>query len=288
MTRHSTKRYLFPEDNRLHRDMEYLWGLDIYTIDPRHERSKLEIRSSMQVPFRGGGSWTLIPTEDTLVAMRALQEHNITVPISERQSFLTEFSAPEYEYIFVPLNTDVDFYVIRPGQDAQQFSAPYADFPRVTSSANPFFVAFASRLKMRPSHVSATYRTVFARLTMHWHTSAVPQDFLLSSYPETLISESEDESEPDTLLFDPETVATPIDEERSWSVPDKETRVYEWVQKDAKRPRMDATLSTPPPPTPQRDRKKKFDNTVRGGPRWPVESKRGKRSPHVPLVTALS
>ncbi|KAF7371019.1 hypothetical protein MSAN_00736100 [Mycena sanguinolenta] len=283
-----TKKFLFPKDDRLHRDMEYMWGLDAYTIDPTHERSILEIRSSMQVPFADGGNWALVPTEETLVAMRALQVHNTTVPISERKSFLTEFAAPEYEYIFVPLRTNVTFFIMRPGRDAQQFSAPYADFPRVTSSANPFFATFDSRLKIPQSLFSETWNMVFGRLTMHWYPGVIPKEFFHPPcYPETLISESEDESEPDTPPVDPETIVTPI-EEGSWPVPGKKTRVCEWVRKDAKRPRMDTTLCSPPPPTPQKDRKKKFYDTVRAGPRWPVESKRGKGSPHVLLVTALS
>jgi hypothetical protein len=35
------------------------------------------------------GGWTLIPTEETLAAMEALQDHNITAPVSQRKSFLT-------------------------------------------------------------------------------------------------------------------------------------------------------------------------------------------------------
>ncbi|KAJ6485681.1 hypothetical protein C8R45DRAFT_930780 [Mycena sanguinolenta] len=275
-----TEKNLCPQDSCL--------GLDACTIEPTHKRSILEVRSSMQVPFPdgGAGSWTLIPTEETLVAMQALQLHNITVPVFQRKSFLAEFSAREYEYIFVPLYTSVDFFILRPGQEAQQLSAPYTDFPRVTSSANPFFVTFDSRLKIQRFHVSKPYHESLGHLRMHWHASPLPEDFLRGD-PETVIYESDDESEPDALFFDPETVATPIEEERPWSGPGK-NRVCEWVQRDAKRPRMDATLSIPPPPIPQSDRKKKFYNTMRAGPRWPVESKRGKRSPHVPLVTALS
>ncbi|KAJ7906051.1 hypothetical protein B0H13DRAFT_2333921 [Mycena leptocephala] len=137
-----TTKFLFPKDVRLHRHMEYLWGLEIYTIDPTHERSILHTRKSMG----GIRTWTLAPTEETLATMNALQTHNFTEPLSERKSFLTEFSAPEYEYIFVPLYTEDDFFVLEPGRVPQRFSFPYTNFPRVTSSANPFFVAFYIRL----------------------------------------------------------------------------------------------------------------------------------------------
>ncbi|KAJ6485670.1 hypothetical protein C8R45DRAFT_930769 [Mycena sanguinolenta] len=113
---------------------------------------------------------------------------------------------------------------------------------------------------------------------MHWHAGVIPKEFFHPPcYPVTLISESEDESEsePDALLFDAETVATPIDEERPWPVPGKKSRVCEWVQKDAKRPRMDATLSTPTPFIPQKDRKKKFYNTGRSSVARRVEAGEG-------------
>ncbi|KAJ7666249.1 hypothetical protein DFH06DRAFT_1186342 [Mycena polygramma] len=146
-----TPRFLFPaHDVRL---MEYLWGLEIHTIDPTHERSVLYIRKSTETPFRNGinGSWFLIPTEETLGAMRLLQERNITVPISERTSFLDEFAAQEYEYIFIPDDTDIDFLVLEAESAPQRFSAPYTDFPQVTSSANPFFVTFHARPRNVPS-----------------------------------------------------------------------------------------------------------------------------------------
>ncbi|KAJ7240304.1 hypothetical protein B0H12DRAFT_1326455, partial [Mycena haematopus] len=119
-----TAKFLFSKDNAyLHRDLEYLWGLEIYTMDPTHERSILHIRKSMGPSPSGGSRWTLVPTEETLMAMRALQVHNFTVPVSERRSFLTEFSAPEYQYIFVPLHSDVDFFVLQPGGAPRRFSA---------------------------------------------------------------------------------------------------------------------------------------------------------------------
>ncbi|KAJ7719750.1 hypothetical protein B0H14DRAFT_625112 [Mycena olivaceomarginata] len=80
------------------------------------------------------------PNEETLAAMLALQKYNITAPVSKRKSFLTEFSATEYEYIIVPLSTELDFFILQPGEAPRRFSSPYTGLPRVTSSAHPFFV----------------------------------------------------------------------------------------------------------------------------------------------------
>src|ERR1700761_3362609 len=101
--------------------MEYIWGLNIHTFNPTHERSilhsasisfdenpqfnnneSLEVRKSMVTPFpTGKGSWTLIPTEETLLAMDALQKHNIYAPIYARKSFL----AVSYRYLPFPFVT---------------------------------------------------------------------------------------------------------------------------------------------------------------------------------------
>ncbi|KAJ7240313.1 hypothetical protein B0H12DRAFT_1134868 [Mycena haematopus] len=122
-------------------------------MDPTHERSILHIRKSMGPSPSGGSRWTLVPTEETLVAMSELQE----------------FSATEYEYTFVPLRTNVDFFILQPGEAPRRFSSPYTDFPRVTSSANPFFVAFDARPKIRAFIVSRSERwhRIFGALTMH-------------------------------------------------------------------------------------------------------------------------
>ncbi|KAJ7601241.1 hypothetical protein C8J56DRAFT_912570 [Mycena floridula] len=110
-----TEKFLFTTAADLQRNLEYLWGLEIYTIDAKHERSIVQIRKSMQKLVSGDwGDWTLVPTEQTLSAMASLQDFNTSCPISERKSFLTEFSAPEYEYIFVPLSSDAEFFVLQP------------------------------------------------------------------------------------------------------------------------------------------------------------------------------
>ncbi|KAJ7666222.1 hypothetical protein DFH06DRAFT_269893 [Mycena polygramma] len=176
--------------------MEHLpWGLDIRTIDPTHKHSIVKFPRSMAT-FSTGCGWTLVPTEETLAAMDALQVHN---PISERKSFLTEFSARKYEYIFVPLYTEVDFFVLEPGHAPQRFSAPYTDFPLVTSSANPFFVTFYSRPKILRIHepASNTWHRHFGDIKIHWSPFPLPKDFLRSCYPATLVTLSEDDSEPE-------------------------------------------------------------------------------------------
>ncbi|KAF8205574.1 hypothetical protein K438DRAFT_1756942 [Mycena galopus ATCC 62051] len=288
-----TRKFPFSNATYLHRDMEYLWGLEIYTIDPTHERNILHIRKSMEVPFSGGvGSWTLVPTEETLVAMNALQVHNFTVPVSKRKSFLTEFSATEYEYIFVPLNTGVDFFILLPGEAPRRFSTPYTDFPRVTSTASPFFVTFESRLKMSRSLMphSTTWQDVFGNLTLHWTTGVIPEEFFVVSYPESLatVVDPDDGSEPDALLDGPEsksgsdeTIMTPTDEEGPSPVPHKDAFVHEWVERDAKRRRKDPVPSNPPPPPAprtalRRDVTRRLPKTVRAAPQWREESQRGK------------
>ncbi|KAF7361637.1 hypothetical protein MVEN_00507000 [Mycena venus] len=280
-----TTKYLFPQnDTRLHRHMEYLWGLDIYGIDPAHERSVVHIRKSMEAPFPSGtGSWTLVPTEETLAAMESLQKRNLSVPIRERKCFLTEFSATEYEYIFVPLHAEVDFFILRPGQTPQRFSAPYNGFPRVTSGANPFFVTFEAQFKIPPffdASISEAWDRLFGDVTMFWFGGALPEDFLLSCYPETLISESEDGSEPAAPLGghesksgSDETIMTPIDEEGPSPAPDKEAFVFDWVRRDANRPH-ERLIVPPLPPTPRGDRTRRVN--LKDTPQWRTETKRGK------------
>ncbi|KAJ6470044.1 hypothetical protein C8R47DRAFT_1298993 [Mycena vitilis] len=251
------KRYLFPTENvTLHRHMEYLWGLEIGTIDPTHKRSILKFRKSM-TDFPTGSGWTLVPTEETLAAMDALQVHNFTVPISERKSFLTEFPAKKYEYIFVPLRTEVDFFILKPGRAPQRLSAPYTDFPLVTSTANPFFATFYSRPKLQryqaPS--SETWYRLFCPIKIQWSPFPLPEDFLLS-YPATHPSGSD------------ETVVTPADED-----PDKDVYICKWVQQTNQ---LHDPIKPPPlPPTP-RSHRRRNQHKIIPYPRWQTESKRGK------------
>ncbi|KAJ7601242.1 hypothetical protein C8J56DRAFT_912571, partial [Mycena floridula] len=88
-----TEKFLFTAGE----NMEYLWGLEIFTIDPTHERSILHSESLQKLPK---GEWTLVPTEATLSAVLSLQKNNAASPISDRQTLFNVFSAPEYEYIF--------------------------------------------------------------------------------------------------------------------------------------------------------------------------------------------
>ncbi|KAJ7228244.1 hypothetical protein GGX14DRAFT_611921 [Mycena pura] len=283
-----TTKYLYPQkDTSLHRHMEYIWGLNIHTFNPAHERSILHIRKSMVTPFpTGKGSWTLIPTEETLAAMDALQKHNIYAPIYARKSFLAEFSAAQYEYIFIPLRMDVDIFILQSGQAPQRFSAPYSDFPHVTSSANPFFVVFESQQKI--NRLSNGWSRTYSEVKTLWFGGVLPDAFLLSSsgYPETLISESagseSDGSEPDVPLNGPEsksgsdeTLMTPVDEEEfpSPAAPDKGTFVFDWVRRDANRSR-ERLIVPPLPPTPRGDRTRRVN--LKDTPQWCTETKRGK------------
>ncbi|KAJ7666238.1 hypothetical protein DFH06DRAFT_1470406 [Mycena polygramma] len=267
------KRYLFPRDD--HRHMEYLWGLEIGTIDPTHKRSIIKFRKSM-ANFPTGCGWTLVPTEETLAAMDALQVHNFTVPISERKSFLTEFPAKEYEYIFVPLRTEVDFFILEPGCAPQRFSAPYIDFPLVTSTANPFFVTFYSRPKIQRFQAppSETWYRLFCAIKIQWSPFPLPEDFLLSHPPTfaTLIGQG---SEPELHHDGPEwksgsdeTAVTPADE-----VPDKDVYICKWVQQTSQ---LHEPIKPPPlSPTPRSHRRRNQQKTI-PYPRWQTESKRGK------------
>ncbi|KAJ7666236.1 hypothetical protein DFH06DRAFT_1295346 [Mycena polygramma] len=272
------RRLLLPRDDiSLHRHMEYLWGLNIHTIDPTHERNIIRVRKSMTT-FPTGRGWTLVPTEETLAAMDALQVHNFTVPISERKSFLTEFSAKEYEYIFVPLYTEAEFFILEPDRTPQRFSAPYTDFPLVTSTANPFFVTFDSRLKIRPdlrASTSESWYELFGDITIHWGPFPLPEDFLSTSNPATLVTPTDHASEPELHHDGPEwksgsgeTVVTPADE-----VPDKEVYICKWVQQTSL---LHEPMKPPPlSPTPRSHRRRNQQKTI-PYPRWQTESKRGK------------
>ncbi|KAJ7754436.1 hypothetical protein B0H16DRAFT_744266 [Mycena metata] len=277
-----TQRYLFPKnDVRAHRQMEYLWGLEIYTIDPTHELSILHIQKSMET--LPPGSWTLVPTEETLAAMQSLQKHNYTVPISERKSFLTELSALEYEYMFIPLSTDVEFFILDPERAPRRFSPPYNNFPRVMSSANPFFVTFYSRFMIRPFHASNSqeWHRLWRRLTMEWVGYDLPEDFLLSCYPDSLVSESAAGSghHADSKFGGDETVLTPIDEGPSF-VPDKGAFVHEWLRRDCDNGAIHERLilSTPWlwPPAPREEQARPLKEAIQLYPCWHRETERGR------------
>ncbi|KAK7000683.1 hypothetical protein R3P38DRAFT_3054737 [Favolaschia claudopus] len=275
----SAMRFLFPCDDQKHRQMEYLWGLEICTIDPTHEKSILHVRRSMAVSLPNGEpSWALLPTAETIAAMTALQTHNFTVPIAQRKSFLVEFPAEEYEYIFVPLSPEVDFFIQGPGKSITQLRAPFTTFPRVMASANPFFVAFDSRILALWDSVapSAAWRRAFMKLTMHWCHDSPPEEFLLTSYPVSFYSESEDETE---IVFgasksgSDETITTPLDtegDEDSYFFPDKVVVPGDFI-----------------PPTPRGDRTRAI-TACKKLPQWRVESRRGLRyfERHFPAAAA--
>ncbi|KAK7000682.1 hypothetical protein R3P38DRAFT_1826446 [Favolaschia claudopus] len=276
-----TRVYLCPRDDyETHRQMEYLWGLDLHTLDPKHERSIVKIRKSMQITLpTGTRRWALVPTEETLAAMLAFQLNNCFVPVSDRKSFLTEFSAPEFEYIFVSFAQDVDYFVRTPGKHPNRFTAPYNNFPRVTSSANPFFVTFNSRDlidRYRYSPSNAWFRA-FRLISLPWYPGNLPDEFLFSCYPQTVVTMSDDEMSDEAIDDEPvgsdETMVTPQDEALC-SEPDKKDFVYQWVQEESQQP-CDRVI--PPNILPHKFR---YDHT-RGieicekRPQWRVESKRG-------------
>ncbi|KAJ7601214.1 hypothetical protein C8J56DRAFT_1157430 [Mycena floridula] len=286
-----TSRFLFETAAAagLDRNLEYLWGLEIYTINPIHERSIIHIRKSMHELL--SGDWTLVPTEETLASMLSLQRSNVSCPISERKSFLTEFPAPEYEYIFVPLHTDVDFFILQSGCAPQRFSAPYLDFPRVTSSANPFFVLYSSMLTIRRNNplFPDSWHRLFSRIILQWRPFPLPQDFLLSCYscyPDDFRSETAYESEPDShsggdesKSGTDETMVKPV-EENPLPMPDKEELIYQWVQHDVD-PRLHQQLSkvntTPWPPAPCVERSRALKDAIRFYPCWLRETERGRQ-----------
>ncbi|KAJ7601215.1 hypothetical protein C8J56DRAFT_912480 [Mycena floridula] len=279
-----TEKFLFTTAAGLHRNMEYLWGLEIFTIDPTHERSILHIRRSLQKLPKG--EWTLVPTEATLSAMLSLQKNNAASPISDRQSLFNVFSAPEYEYIFVPLWTDVDFFIHQSGHAPQRFTAPYFNFPLVTSSVNPFFATFHAMSKIYPPAVSSskTWCRMFNDLTYQWRPFPLPEEFLLSCYPDDFRSESAYESDTEahsggaeSKSGSEETVIIPVEEGPS-PVPGKEALVYQWVQHDAD-PRLHRRLKqvtpTPWPPAPRDEPARPIKDAIRFYPCWHLESKRG-------------
>ncbi|KAK7000684.1 hypothetical protein R3P38DRAFT_3218363 [Favolaschia claudopus] len=287
------KKFLFPAETRLHRDMEYLWGMEMGTIDPTHERSILQVRKSMVTPFPGGAnSWFLVPTEETLNAMYELQMHNLDVPVSERISFFDEFAEDEYEYIFVPRKTGVDFFISQPGLAPRRISAPYTDFPRVTSSALPFFVAFDSQNKVLCLPATRGWQAACVNLTVHWQPGELPEDFLLSCYPETLVTKSDDET-PTEIDFSgsksgsDETIVTPEDDDGPLFFPDKKLYIHEWVESDA-RQSWDPVPRNIIPPTPRRDRTRDVSEASQKRAQWRVESKRGLRyfERHFPKAAA--
>ncbi|KAJ7651467.1 hypothetical protein DFH06DRAFT_544080 [Mycena polygramma] len=236
-----------------------------------------------------GRGWTLAPTEETLEAMRKLQHHNCTVPVSERKSALTEFDAAEYEYILVPLCADVEFFILEAGQAPRRFSAPYTGFPRVTSSVNPVFVTFYSRQRITRFHIpdSERWHLLFNALKLPWLASFLPKEFFLCRYPATLVTLTGHGSEPELHHGGPEsepgsdeTAATPADEGPSFAlVPDKVEFVRDWLLHDASQPHERLVLTSPvwsrlEPAPPTHHRKPARFGPLH--PRWQTESERGK------------
>ncbi|KAK7005776.1 hypothetical protein R3P38DRAFT_3214722 [Favolaschia claudopus] len=279
-----TTRCLCPcDDNSTLRVLEFLWGLDIYALNPMQDSmrdsksSRLEFNKSMDIKLPDGHrTWTLVPTEETLVAMLDLHRQNCNVPVSERTSLFTEFSASQFEYIFVPLTTQLDFF-IRVSGKPQKYTAPYNDFPRVISSANPFFVAFDSRpsIKKYRHFPSEEWRRVFVHLSILWHPSPLPDDFIYSCYPPTLYSVSDhDASDGGSNCASEETAMSPVCE-GPFLNPDKEAFVCKWVQEERQQPCDRVIPGDLVPPAYWEERTRSVPEACRKRAQWRVESKRG-------------
>ncbi|KAJ7599310.1 hypothetical protein C8J56DRAFT_916406 [Mycena floridula] len=159
------KYVLVTHADHRHREFEYRWGLNPFEFDENHERNAIYMRKSMHALYRR--NWCLIPTRETLAAMREMLTYNQRCAVTERKSFLEEFSEPEYEYIFLPWNTTEEIIV-----DGNRYSPPYDGFPRVKCSANPFFLAFHAQnqiLLADHSLCPRDYRNAFARISASWH-----------------------------------------------------------------------------------------------------------------------
>ncbi|KAJ7598415.1 hypothetical protein C8J56DRAFT_914015 [Mycena floridula] len=286
------QQYLAHDFRDDHRQLEFHWGLELFTFNEDHERSIVQVRKSMlNLPH---GRWALVPTEETMSAMLVMQKHNILSPVSQRKSFLTEFSDPTYEYLFIPLRTDIDFFVIEAGRAPQRYPAPYHDFPRIKSSANPFFVMLAASAQSQVDicnapGISKAWRSSYLQLTIHWLRPNLPQAFVLSCFPEDLVSDIGDEPDSDSLRTPTET--NPQEErhvKRKASSPrlddlsppaDKGLLISNWVQHDA-----DPTLLSPPivefespwPPSAPVEKPRPVLEVVFHEPSWYTDSDQGK------------
>ncbi|KAK7001597.1 hypothetical protein R3P38DRAFT_3045904 [Favolaschia claudopus] len=279
-----TTRNLCPWDNHcMLRQLEYLWGLEPYALDPMQNSmqdskcNRLEYHKSMDVKLPNGNrSWTLIPTEETLAAIFALHRQNCYAPISERKPFFTEFPASQFEYIFVPLTTQLDFF-IRVSGKPQKYTAPYNDFPRVISSANPFFVAFDSRVSIHKDRHSPSeeWRRLFVRLSILWHPSPLPDGFLPKCYSPSHYSVSDsDASDVGSNCASEETVVSTVYEGPFLAPDNKEELVKNWLKTDS--PQGEPVVpGNSLPPTPRGDRARKVPEASLKRAQWRVESKRG-------------
>ncbi|KAJ7584243.1 hypothetical protein C8J56DRAFT_1167039 [Mycena floridula] len=228
-----------------------------------HERSIVHVRKSM-LKLPRGRCQALVPTEEA-------------VGMLLDAASLQEFSDPTYEYLFIPLKTDIDFFVVEAGRAPQRYSSPYTNFPRITSSANPFFVMLAVSSQINIS------------LTIHWIRSNLPQKFILSCFPEDLVSDNGDESDSDGLLtpLNPETDEQgrkPASSEShrldDLSPPaDKELLISNWVRHDADPKRLSPPVTefhSPWPPSAPKEKPRPAIDAVYCEPSWFTDSEQGK------------
>ncbi|KAJ7592160.1 hypothetical protein C8J56DRAFT_1162594 [Mycena floridula] len=218
------KYVLISGAKHLHRSFEYLWGLNAFEFDETHERNIIYLRKSLHARLRQG--WTLIPTIETLTAMRALVGHNSRCPLTERKSFLSEFSAPEYEYMFLPMDIQEEIIV-----DGRCFSPPYQGFPRIRCSANPFFVAYQceGQIILSDSAVcSKAYLTAYFLVSSDWH-GGYPKSFV--GEPESSDSDSDEETQWSDSSED--SVPAPALPPPSRTPVTKQSRIANWVKSNA-------------------------------------------------------
>ncbi|KAJ7592158.1 hypothetical protein C8J56DRAFT_521405 [Mycena floridula] len=220
------KYVLVTDSKHLHRALEYSWGLNRLEFDENHERNAIYMRKSMHALFPFG--WSLIPTKETLTAMREMLEFNVVCGVTERKSFLTEFSAPEYEYIFLPMDIQVDILVY-----GQRYSPPYHGFPRIKCSANPFFLAFHSQSQVLLSNRAlcpGDYQDAFSIVSSSWH-SGCPSWFSLEPDSSSGSSDTLEESEWSEDSRDP--LPAPAPPARRQASVAKDSLIANWVKSNA-------------------------------------------------------
>ncbi|KAJ7592149.1 hypothetical protein C8J56DRAFT_521255 [Mycena floridula] len=257
------KYALVSGESHMHRALEFIWGLNAFEFDETHEKNIICLRKSMHGLLSQG--WTLIPTIETLTAMKEMVRYNTQCALTQRKSFLTEFSAPEYEYIFLPLDIQEEILVYE-----HRFVPPYQDFPRIRCSANPFFVAYHCEgqiILSDPAVCPRPYRSAYFLVSSDWH-GGCPKSFVgeiessdSDSDDETQWSDSSEDSVPAPAL--PPPSRTPVT---------KQSRIANWVKSNADpelhQPAMEPLKSPLKARKPRPDSKAAWRRDSALGQRW--------------------
>ncbi|KAJ8073123.1 hypothetical protein PM082_019991 [Marasmius tenuissimus] len=101
----------------------------------------LQIRASVKKLLEES-KWTVLPTEETLEALRKLLEENFKRSDWGRRKLYTEvFPVQEYEYRFFTLCPDanVDITLILDSK-RRPYQAPFTDIPHFRSNIHPIYV----------------------------------------------------------------------------------------------------------------------------------------------------